>query len=377
MTVLALNAGSSSLKFGVFEVDGNSCRRLLSGEAETGGVLIAQDSRGNRLTGETSITDAHAALAAIARLLEQHDIATPAAVGHRIVHGGPHCRDHALIDEVVMEQLRAAARLAPLHVPAALELLDAARDQFPQLSQVACLDTAFHRTLPDIARTLPLPKSLREQGVQRYGFHGLSCESIVRQLGDALPSRLVVAHLGHGASVTAVANGRSIDTSMGMTPSGGVVMSTRTGDIDPGVLIYAARHCGLQPDALEDLVDRRSGMLGVSGLSGDLRVLRAAAADSDAQLAIDLFCYSVRKQIGAMAAALGGIDLLVFTGGIGEHDERARAAICTGLDYFGQGRALPVRVLPSQEDEQIARHTWQLVSANHTAARAHDHVQST
>ena len=216
--------------------------------------------------------------------------------------------------------------------------------------------------MPDVARTLPIPRELRELGIERYGFHGLSCESIARQLGEDLPPRLVVAHLGHGASVTAIAKGRSIDTSMGLTPSGGVMMSTRCGDIDPGVLEYLVREQRYDAAQLETLIDQQSGMYGISAISGDMRELRAASSNINAQLAIAMFCYSVRKQIAAMAAALGGIDMLVFTGGIGENDAATRASICEGLDWLGTGPTA-VRILPSLEDEQIARHTWQLATA--------------
>jgi acetate kinase len=241
---------------------------------------------------------------------------------------------------------------------------------------VACFDTTFHNTLTEVARVLPIPKELQAEGIQRYGFHGLSCESIVHQLAGELPDRLVIAHLGNGASVTAVKGGRSIDTSMGLTPTGGVIMGTRSGDLDPGVLVYLVREKAFDAAMLEDLVDHRSGLLGISGVGSDMRRLReAAVSDPDARLAIELFCYSVRKQVAAMIAAIDGVDLVVFTGGIGENDGEARAAICAGLRWIGlsldearnrsahnpisdaasRGR---VMVLPSQEDEQIARHTW-------------------
>ena len=343
--VLALNAGSSSLKFGLHRVSSSSSQLLLAGEeklpAEPGAVLTR-----------------------IAALLTARKLPAPAAIGHRFVHGGRQCRHHTVIDAAVLQQLQAAAAFAPLHVPSALAMVGYAQQQFPDVPQVACLDTAFHAAMPAIARTLPIPQALRSLGVERYGFHGLSCESIVRQLGLRVPQRLVIAHLGHGASVTAVRDGHSIDTSMGLTPSGGVMMSTRCGDIDPGVLTFAVRELRLDGAQLEGLIDERSGMMGVSGLSGDLRELRVAAATNPAaQLAIDMFCYSVRKQIAAMAAVLGGVDLLIFTGGIGEHDAAARAAICVGLGALG----IPLDpdhtlVLPAQEDWQIAYHTWRLMT---------------
>jgi acetate kinase len=273
-----------------------------------------------------------------------------------------------------MSQLKDAIPFAPLHIPTALDIIHFARVKFPGLPQAACFDTSFHADMPDVARTLPLPKVLRSEGIRRYGFHGLSCESIVHQLANHLPSRLIVAHLGNGASITAIRNGHSVDTSMGLTPTGGVIMSTRTGDLDPGVLVYLMREKQLDAAALEGLVDRQSGLLGISGLDGDMRRLHAAGPSNDnARLAIEMFCYSVRKQIAAMIAVLGGVDMVAFTGGIGENDEVARAMICEGLSWAGIGQperpswivrdTIPgnnVCVLPSQEDEQIARHTWLL-----------------
>ncbi len=343
--VLALNVGSSSLKFGFFMVDASGSRVLLSGTEETVG-------------------EPQAAMARIAQRLRAKGLSAPIAVGHRIVHGGPQCRRHTLIDAAVMHQLEAATAFAPLHVPPALALVRAAQTLFPGIAQAACLDTGFHAAMPELASTLPIPRELRALGIKRYGFHGLSGESIVRQLGGDLPSRMVIAHLGHGASVTAVAQGASVDTSMGLTPTGGVIMSTRCGDIDPGVLAYVVREHGYDAAQLEALIDQRSGMLGISGFSGDMRELHIAAASTtpsgaDARLAIAMFCASVRKQIAAMATVLGGVDLLVFTGGIGEKDASTRASICKGLDGLGM-RAEAIRVMPAQEEEHIAWRTWQL-----------------
>jgi acetate kinase len=259
-----------------------------------------------------------------------------------------------------------------------LSVIRFAEAHFPGLPQIACFDTSFHAHMPDVARVLPIPRALRAEGVERYGFHGLSCESIVHQLGGALPSNLLIAHLGNGASITAVKDGRSIDTSMGLTPTGGIIMGTRSGDLDPGVLVYLARQRKLGATQLEELVDRRSGLLGVSGVSADLRDLhKAAPSNPDARLAIDMFCYSAGKRLAAMSAALGGVDTIVFTGGIGENDAQVRALVCGHLGVLGvrldaarnRDAADPisdgtsrcqVRVLPSQEDEQIARQAWTL-----------------
>jgi acetate kinase len=227
--------------------------------------------------------------------------------------------------------------------------------------------------MPDVARVLPIPRELQLEGIQRYGFHGLSCESIVHQLKSRVPDRLIIAHLGNGASVTAVKDGKSFDTSMGLTPSGGVIMGTRSGDLDPGVLIYLMREKQLDAAMLEDLIDHRSGLVGISGLSSDMRSLQGAASSNPAaRLAIDMFCYSVRKAIAAMIAVLGGVDVIVFTGGIGENDHEVRASICAGLSWAGISSCTTqdlatsqssVKILASQEDEQIARHTRSLLRA--------------
>ena len=319
-------------------------------------------------------------MARVASALAASGMPAPDAIGHRIVHGGPALRQHCRIDDTVLRRLQAAEAFAPLHAPAALALIRSTQARFPGIAQVACFDTQFHAGLPEVARVLPLARELLSEGMQRYGFHGLSLESIVRQLGDDVPQRLVIAHLGNGASITALKAGRSIDTSMGLMPSGGVIMGTRSGDLDPGVLVYLIREKKFDAARLEALIDQRSGLLGISGVSGDMRRLHeAAAANPDARLAIEMFCVSVRKQIAAMTAVLDGLDMLVFTGGIGENDAQVRAAICSGLSWIGvslddsrnRSASNPVSdapsrcqvlVLASQEDEQIARHAWGLLA---------------
>ena len=390
MNVLALNSGSSSLKFGLYRVTGSRTDMLLSGAAESigerNGRFVAKDGQQNELVSETTaISSQGEAIIRITRLLAEASLPTPAAIGHRIVHGGPKLRQHCLIDESVMRELEAAAVFAPLHTPSALSVIRFAQEHFHGIAQVACFDTAFHAELPDVARVLPIPKALQSEGIQRYGFHGLSYESIMHQLANEVPERIVIAHLGNGASVTAIKHGKSIDTSMGLTPTGGVIMSTRSGDLDPGVLIYLMREKKFDAYKLEALVDHRSGLLGISGVGSDMRSLHEAAAsnsvpsNADAQLAIQMFCISVRKQVAAMIAVLDGVDLLVFTGGIGENDAKVRAAICDGLSWIGvsldpvrnQSVSNPVngaesrcavRVLASQEDAQIARHTWSIAN---------------
>lgn len=362
MRVLALNSGSSSLKFGVYDVADGSAAAVISGEAEWRGgtgTVRANDRTGKPVAfGQNTVATQDEAVAAIAALIDRRSLRME-AVGHRVVHGGPDCRSHSVIDDSVMSQLQSAAEFAPLHVPPALSIIRYAQAHFHGLPQVACLDTAFHSGKLEVARIFALPREVRAEGVERFGFHGLSCESILRQLAQT-PQRLVIAHLGNGASITAVRNGRSIDTSMGLTPTGGVIMGTRCGDLDPGVLIYLIRKHGFDAEQLEQLVDHRSGLLGISGDSSDMRELhRSAAASPGAKLAIAMFCYSVGKAVAAMAAALGGVDVLVFTGGIGEHDGAVRASICEALTFLNIGRTL---TLPSLEDEQIALHTARLTS---------------
>ena len=373
-TILALNCGSSSLKFALFSVDAARAESLIEGEAE---AIGAPDGRFSARAKDRELVAQNGAIGTLAEaaqrafaLLAEQGAPAPSAIGHRIVHGGPSVRRHCLINAEVLRALDAARVFAPLHAPAALEVVREARAHFGAIPHIACLDTAFHRDLPDVAKRFPIAAALQADGVERYGFHGLSCESILRQLGEAAPERLVVAHLGSGCSVTAVRGGRSIDTSMGLTPSGGVMMATRSGDLDPGLVVYLIRKHGLDADGLEAAIDRQAGMAGVSGLSGDMRKLRQAGENADAGLAIRMFVYSVRKQIAAMAAALEGLDLLVFTGGVGEHDARTRAEICAGLSWLGVApnggpdEGVAVRALPANEDEQIARHAWALTAAD-------------
>jgi acetate kinase len=382
-SVLALNSGSSSLKFGLYRVESSIPKTILSGEVESiggpDGKFWAKDGNGKLLVSEkTNFKAQQDAVARVGAFLASRNETGPVAVGHRVVHGGPNLRRHCLIDPSVLQQLDTATAFAPLHNPPALSVIRFAQEHFPRLPQVACFDTAFHAGMPDVARTLPLPLELRSDGIYRYGFHGLSCESILRQLGDRRPDRIIIAHLGNGASITAVKDGRSIDTSMGLTPTGGVIMGTRCGDLDPGVLVYLARERKLDAARLEALVNHNSGLLGISGIDSDMRRLhKESMTDANARLAIQMFCYSIRKQVAAMIAALGGAALLAFTGGIGEHDPQVRAEICDGLSWLGMSldaarnqssqnsisgpsSRCSVCVLPSEEDAQIAVHTEEL-----------------
>jgi len=381
--VLALNSGSSSLKFGVFAAATGDVHAIYRGSLDGIGAreshLAIRSADGRTLAQETHASETHQqAMRAVGQALAKLGLPPLAAIAHRIVHGGPHLREHQKLTPQVVKQLAAAATFAPLHVPVELDLIRETQSQFPGVPQFACFDTAFHRALPEAAARFALPEKFWQAAVRRYGFHGLSCESILHTLGAPLPRRVVIAHLGNGASVTAVENGRSVDTSMGLTPTGGIIMGTRTGDLDPGVLLHLLRTEHLNEAQLEQLLDKQSGLLGISGVSSDMRELHQAGPQTRARLAIEMFCRTVRKQLGAFAAVLGGLDLLVFSGGIGEHDHAVREEICAGLAFLGitldahknganaetiskEGAAVTVRVVRSDEEAEMARHVFRLL----------------
>ena len=388
-SILVINSGSSSLKAALFATsEGAGDERLLLEANATGigqgeGKLSIKDANGKSL-GPGGESDKHdyksqsEALARIAESLAEHSDAAPAAIGNRIVHGGMHLTSHQRITPAVLEQLEQATHFAPLHIPGSLELIRKTEELYPGTPQFACFDTAFHQTLPEKAWRLPIPREWADRGVRRYGFHGLSYESIVAQLRaeGPVPDRLIVAHLGSGSSLCAMERGRSVDTSMGLTPAGGVPMATRTGDLDPGVLIFLMRSAGLSLDDTEALVNHDSGLRALSGGLSDMQKLEQQAAGpggEQAALAIEVFAIAVSKTIASYLVSLAGLDLLVFTGGIGEHSTGFRAAVCERLNALGlrldtaanAGHAsvisaaasrVPIRILPAQEDLQIARH---------------------
>ena len=360
MNILALNVGSSSLKFGVYTPGANDIELKLEGGVDmsgAGGTIRYRHEHDEPFTSHA--WSAHASpMQALLKLPPFATLGQPDVVAHRIVHGGPWLREHCVIDSQVLDKIEAAASFAPLHVPAALAWIRHAQHVLPQAKQVACFDTAFHYPLPDLSRILPLPHELQEHGVERFGFHGLSCESIVRQLGSPLPSRLVVAHLGSGASLTAIQDGRSIDTTMGMTPTGGIVMASRPGDLDPGVLLFLLRQRHYDVDALEDMLEHHAGLRGISDLSGDVRELAAADNKPLADLALSQFAQSVAKHAAGLAVVLGGLDMLVFTGGIGENDTGMREHIIAQLRPCFP--TLITRVLPAQENRIMALHARKL-----------------
>ena len=372
--VLAVNSGSSSLKFGLYRTPQGNCDPAVvlagsaSGIGHPNGRLEIKDADGKAVIDEAyKLSSQGEAMREILDAIAKHAGQKPAAVGHRMVHGGPHLREHQLITPDLLHTLEAATQFAPIHIPAALKLLRETEKLLPGIPQYACFDTAFHRTMPEYARHFPLPERLYDLGVERFGFHGLSYESMVTRLGSNIPERVVGAHLGSGASLVALRKGVSIDTSMGMTPVGGIPMATRSGDFDPGVVLFLMRTEQLSADALESLLNHDSGLGALSGGESDMRLIEQCAQKGDpkAQLALDVFAHSVRKMIGAYAAELGGLDLLVFTGGIGEHDASMRNRICQGLEFIGLTRGDPaqcakVRVITAEEELQIARITCRL-----------------
>ena len=361
-TVLALNCGSSSLKWAIFEDDREQSRATVE------------------RIGAGGPPDHAAAVATVFEALATRKL-TPRAVGHRLVHGGPAHSAPERVTDALVASLTRAIPFAPLHLPAELKVIEAVRARFGELPQVVCFDTAFHRTLPEVARRFALPRALFDAGVRRYGFHGLSYEFVVESLGKAALGRAVLAHLGSGASLAAVRDGQSIDTTMAFTPTAGLVMSTRAGDLDPGLIVYLLEHGGYDAKRLAELVNHQAGLLALSETSADMRhLLAASAADPRAAFAVEVFCYQATKWIGALAAALGGLDALVFTGGIGEHAPEIRARLCGNLAHLGitvddarnqagdpiisaDGSACTVRVIATNEERMIARHTRRVLDS--------------
>ena len=383
--ILTMNKGSATLKSDLYE-SGDREDLLLSISVDqagaTGSHLKIVDPKGTTLlVSPIAAGDHNAALDTMfAWLGENGFLAQLAAVGHRLVHGGQKYADPQVVTPDFLSEIRKLIPLDPDHLPAAIQGIEFVAGKFPKLPQVACFDTAFHRTLPKVARMYALPRRFYDQGIVRYGFHGLSYEYVMRELRslDAQLSsgRVIIAHLGSGASMVAVKDGKSIDTSMGFTPLEGLVMATRSGDVDPGAVLYLLDHTAkkISPKEMDALLNKQSGLLGVSETSGDMRVLLGAMhKDSRAAEAVELFCYRAKKYIGAYAAVLGGLDVLVFTGGIGEHAHAIRARICDGLDFLGIRLDAPsneanaalisspesrakVRVIITNEDLMIARH---------------------
>ncbi len=344
--ILTINGGSSSIKFAVFE-GGDPLRRVLEGAIERIGapgaaLRVTGVNPADNVSRPVTAPDHAVAVGALMDWLEARSGSESlAAVGHRVVHGGPKYSEPQRITPELVEELHRLSPFDPEHLPEEILLTEAFQRRYPDLPQVACFDTAFHHDLPRVARLLPIPRRYEAQGVRRYGFHGLSYAFLMGELArlagpEAARGRVILAHLGSGASLAAVREGRSVDTSMGLTPAAGVPMSTRSGDVDPGLVWYLARTEQMTAKQFNEMVNFRSGLLGISETSADMQdLLERETQDVRAAEAVALFCYQVKKWIGAFAAVLGGLDTLVFAGGIGEHAPAVRARICDGLGFLG------------------------------------------
>lgn len=344
--ILTINGGSSSIKFALFE-SGDSLQRILEGGIERIGLPEASLrvkglNPADNFSRLVSAPDRTVAVDALMDWIEEHSRRDAlSAVGHRVVHGGPKYSQPQRITAEMIEELHRLSPFDPEHLPEEILLTEAFHQRFPDLPQVACFDTAFHHDLPHVARLLPIPRRYEAQGIRRYGFHGLSYGFLMGELARldgtaAAQGRVILAHLGNGASLAAVHNGKPVDTSMSFTPTSGLPMSTRSGDLDPGLVWYLARTEQMSAKQFNEMVNFQSGLLGISETSSDMRdLLNRETQDERAAIAIALFCYQVKKWIGAFAAALGGVDTLVFSGGIGENAPTVRARVCDGLSFLG------------------------------------------
>ena len=381
MIVLSLNSGSSSLKFALYDSE----HLLANGQIEKigakAGIFWIQKSGKKIHEKKQPFPNHREALRILFETLEELKMPSPEAVGHRIVHGGKSYYKPEIVDDEIVSKLVKLIPYAPLHLPAEIEGIKGVRAHFPHLPQVVCFDTAFHQRMPELAKRFPLPYKYFEQGVRRYGFHGLSYEYILSKLRPKM-ERIIICHLGNGASAAATIGTKPMDTTMGLTPTGGFMMGTRTGDLDPGILLYFQREKHLSSEEVAKLVDHQSGLLGISGISNDMKELIDQRKENvRAQLAIDLFCYQLRKTIASFIAVLEGLDILVFTGGIGERGAYVREEICKKLSYFGieidpvknekneqvissTKSKIQIMVIPTNEDLMIARHTQILLRAS-------------
>ena len=391
-SILVVNGGSSSIKFALFTVN-PSLRLKIKGEIERIGtsnaVFSTQDGEHEAHAAQPVVAaDYASAVKLLIDWINEKDMdGALLAVGHRIVHGGPNFYEAQRLTAALMAQLRQLTPLDRQHMPGEISLARALQKRFPNVPQVVCFDTAFHHELPRVAQMLPIPRRYEAQGVRRYGFHGLSYEFLMSELNHidgvaAARGRIILAHLGNGASLAAVSGGKPVDTSMGFTPMAGVPMGTRSGDLDPGLVEYLARTEKMDAKAFDEMVNFKSGLLGMSETSADMRdLLKVEADDARAADAIALFCYQVKKYIGAYAAAMGGLDRLVFSGGIGEKAPVVRARICNGLGFLGieldaprnekdadlistEGRRVKVRVIRTNEELVIARSVCNVLGIN-------------
>ncbi len=387
--ILAINGGSSSIKFALFKT-GNSLEQLFNGEIENIGTKKAKlhfnnavDQQKNSIDFEAADHD-EAANHLIDWLEKQAHFASVKAIGHRIVHGMKHTKPELINDELLSE-LKKISAFDPEHLPEEIKLIEIFSKRYPSLKQVACFDTSFHTSMPTAAKLLSIPRRYYEMGIQRYGFHGLSYAYLLEELKrvageETAKGKIILTHLGSGASLAAVKDGKSMDTSMGFTPTSGLPMGTRTGDLDPGVAWYLMQFEKLNPKQFSHLINHESGLLGISETNADMReLMKIEDTDNRAKEAIELFCYQTKKWIGSFAAALGGLDVLVFSGGIGEHSPEVRSKICDNLEFLGieldeiknmnnedvismEKSRVCVRVIKTNEELMIAKMVWDVLN---------------
>lgn len=386
-TIAAINSGSSSLKFGLFPVKEPMqmiVKGVITGIGTTGCRFVIEDGNEKEDLGSPAgIDNVEKAAGLLVQWLKQTSPKYELnGIGHRVVHGGIRLSDPQAIDHRLIEKLEQLIPLAPLHLPAAISIIKVFKESFPGISQVACFDTAFHANMPFEAKHYAIPRPYWREGIIRYGFHGISCEYIQQQLQAAddrlFNKKIIIAHLGAGSSITAIKDGRSIENTMGFTPAGGLVMNTRAGDIDPGVAIYLLKEKKVRADQLEDIFNKQSGLKALAGSGESMeQLLENEASDPNAAQAVLLYCYHVKKQIAALTATLGGLDVLVFTGGIGEHSSVIRQRACEGLEFMGielnkelnEHNAENISELPSRVQVFVMATNEELMIAKH--ARKH------
>ena len=389
--IFTINGGSSSIKFALYEAEG-SLTQLLQGEIKGIGsstpkfVITHVDDADQQTTENIELDDYVAAINFLLNWIKNQNLFSKVnIIGHRIVHGMQHTQPEPITDKLLSE-LKAIITYDPEHMPGEIKLVEAFKNQYPALTQVACFDTSFHTTMPPVAKLLPIPRRYQSNGIQRYGFHGLSYSYLLEELervagSKAAQGKIILAHLGSGASLAAVKDGKSIDTSMGFTPSSGLPMSTRTGDIDPGVMLYLMKHENLGAQQIGKLINHQSGLLGISETSSEMQeLLKNEASDNRAAEAVELFCYQTKKWIGSFAAALGGLDALIFSGGMGEHSAEIRKRLCSNLQFLGietdENRNLKneaiistdrstvtIRVIKTNEELMIAKLTCRIMNS--------------
>jgi acetate kinase len=395
LPILVLNSGSSSIKFSMYESADGKRERLFDGAVDgigtDNGKFWIKDAAGKKIVDETpSLPSRAVAFKLVADVLHSGKFPEPKAIGHRTVCGGPTIRENQIITPQLIDEIESFQDLAPLHTPIAVYIMREALKLFPGVPNFIVLDTYFHRTIPEVATRMPIPEEYVKMGVRRYGYHGISYESIIYQLQPNIPSRLIVCHLGNGASVAAIKDGKCIDTSMGLTPTGGIISGSRTGNLDPGIVLFILKKIGIKTtntleaaEQLETVLSKKSGLLGVSELSNDMRDLRDAinTGNAKARLAVDKFIWTLVRWVGGFFCELGGLDMLVFTGGIGENDIYTRAELGNKLGALGieidaeknnvRGEAtistanskVVVRVIPPLEDLMIVNHVVRMLGA--------------